>query len=264
MPKKPKPKPEWYELIDLLEPSIVKIETPQGYGSGFLCAYNEDKSVVAIATAHHVVEQADKWLQPIRIYNAASKETVTLRAEADRLIYPDVQKDSAVILVPAPALKTLKFPNTPIRFGPSDKHLKIGIEVAWLGFPSIGPDTLCFFCGKISAWQQATSAYLIDGVAINGVSGGPVFHTTASGPWIIGTITAYMPNRLSAGTLPGLSVAQDVSHFQQIVNEMKNWDEAARKKKEQEAQAGPTPSLFPPEEQPAPPTPTGQKRARPN
>jgi hypothetical protein len=77
---------------------------------------------------------------------------------------------------------------------------------------------------------------LIDGVAINGVSGGPVILRRADDTVrIIGAITAYMPNRLTSGTLPGLSVAQDVSHFQKIVTQFKSSDEAARKKKEQEA-----------------------------
>jgi len=186
--------------------------------------------------------------------------------EADRAILPDPRKDSAVVLVPAALVEALKFPASPIRLGPPDLHLKIGIEVAWLGFPGIGPDTLCFFAGRISAWQPETSAYLIDGVAINGVSGGPVIHKTPFGPEIIGAITAYMPNRLSGASLPGLSVAQDVSHFQQAVKNIKDWDEAERKKKEQAALAAKQevapPEMVAPEKEPA--APTLQRRARSN
>jgi len=256
---------EWYQLVEHLSPSIVKIETPDGHGTGFLFAYNENKTVAAIATAHHVVEQANKWLQPMRIYNAASKKMVVLEQNR-RVIWPDPIRDSAAIFVAPSILTPLKFPDKAIGFIPFGKHLRVGNEVGWFGFPSIGPDTLCFFAGRISAWQRATSAYLIDGVAINGVSGGPVFHRRGEGAVIIGAITAYMPNRLTAETLPGLSIAQDVSHFQEIVNEIKDWDEAARKKKEQEAQLAQIQATLP-DARPVrkePSSPTVRKRARPN
>jgi hypothetical protein len=50
---------EWYHLVDSLTPSIVKIETQDGYGTGFLCSYNFDGNFAAIATAYHVIEHAD-------------------------------------------------------------------------------------------------------------------------------------------------------------------------------------------------------------
>jgi hypothetical protein len=227
---------EWFQLVEELSPSIVKIETPDGHGTGFLFAYNENRAVTATATAHHVVEHANKWLQPIRLHNAASKETVVLK-EGQRVIWANKDRriDSAAILVPTDSVASLKFPEKPIGFIPTGKHLKVANEVGWFGFPSIGPDTLCFFAGRISAWQRTGSEYLIDGVAINGVSGGPVFHRRGESAIIVGAITAYMPNRLTAATLPGLSIAQDVSHFEEVLNEIKSWDDAERKKKEEEA-----------------------------
>lgn len=250
---------EWFQLIDTLTPSIVKIETPQGHGTGFLCKYNENKTLIAIATAHHVIEDADKWQQPIRIHNITAGSTVVLQ-EADRVIWSEPSKDSAAILIFLPAkMAALKLPKEPIPFLDVGKHLKVGVEVAWLGYPGIGPDTLCFFSGKISAWQPAISAYLIDGVAINGVSGGPVFCRRADDIFVIGAITAYKPNRLIGGTLPGLSVAQDVSHFHKIVTSIKNRDEAARKKKEQAEEEAKKAQQAPSEETPTP-TQTGVLR----
>jgi hypothetical protein len=47
--------------------------------------------------------------------------------------------------------------------------------------------------------------YLIDGVAINGVGGGPVFAALKNDqPQLLGTISAYMPNRMRGDALPGL------------------------------------------------------------
>jgi hypothetical protein len=233
---------DWHELIDdVVAPSILKIETPAGFGTGFLFARNESRSVTAIATAHHVIEQADKWQQPIRIHNATLKETILLQ-EPDRVIIPSVTQDSAVIIIPSAKIASLNLPEKPIEFITEGKRLKVGVEVGWLGFPGIDSDTLCFFLGNISAWRASSSSYLIDGVVIHGVSGSPVFRKSMDSIDIIGAITAYMPNRLTGGTLPGLSIAQDVSHFQDFVTRMKNWDEAARKKKEQEALIATNPS----------------------
>jgi hypothetical protein len=99
---------------------------------------------------------------------------------------------------------------------------------------------------------------LIDGVAIHGVSGGPVFFRTADGAHIIGT-TQYMANRLTGESPPGLSVAQDVSHFHKIVTLIKNRDEAARKKKEEEQQAAATTPEVSASLLPVPPTPRNSK-----
>jgi hypothetical protein len=224
---------EWFELVDLLSTSILKIETPGGHGTGFLCGYNQAKSIVGIATALHVIKHADKWQEPIRLHNKGADTTVLLR-ESDRVIIPAKQGDSAVIvLLSEPIIQALKLPKEPIGFISSGKHLRVGVEVAWLGYPGIAPETLCFFSGNISAWQEADAEYLIDGVVINGISGGPVFRRAGDTVDIIGSITAYMPNRLTSGTLPGLSVAQDVSHFQEFLTYLKNRDDAEKKKQEQ-------------------------------
>ena len=83
--------------------------------------------------------------------------------------------DSAVILL---FQTELKLPDIPIPLLPANITLPIGSEVGWLGFPGIDAQTLCFFSGNISARKPA--AYLIDGVAINGVSGGPVVYSHVS------------------------------------------------------------------------------------
>lgn len=57
----------WDEIVAKITPYIVKIETPQGHGTGFLCLYNEDHSMCGIATARHVVQHAEEWQEPIRV-----------------------------------------------------------------------------------------------------------------------------------------------------------------------------------------------------
>ena len=45
----------WDDVVSRMSPYVVRIETPEGTGSGFTCLYNYDRSWVGIATAAHVV-----------------------------------------------------------------------------------------------------------------------------------------------------------------------------------------------------------------
>ena len=74
------------------------------------------------------------------------------------------------------------------------------------GYPAIEPYTLCFFAGTVSARLENRNAYLVDGVAINGVSGGPVFHCVDSDQvQIIGCVSAYTQTGLRAKPYPAYS-----------------------------------------------------------
>jgi hypothetical protein len=219
----------WGQAIEIVSPHVVRIETPTGYGTGFLSFYNHDRSWCGVATAAHVVSHADEWQQPIRIMNESSEQPLFLKTE-DRVIFKDHTTDSAIVLF----LKgQLQLPESPIALLPMDEPCPIGADIGWLGYPVIEPDTMCFFAGIVSARQPNRGAYLIDGVAINGVSGGPVFHfSSLDQVHIIGTVSAYHANRATGESLPGLLRAQDVFHFHDIIQRVQNFDEANAKKKE--------------------------------
>lgn len=241
---------QWYEQVGQIAPSILRIETQDGSGTGFFCGRNATRVLTAVATAYHVVEQADYWQLPIRIHNL-NEVTSILLLEEDRVILPDRKSDSAIIAIFNPQkVAELKLPEEAIPFISTGKRKKVGVELGWLGYPGLTPNTLCFFTGKVSAWVQRSAIYYIDGVAINGVSGGPVFDKDPVE--IVGTVSAYLPNRQIGG--PGLSIAQDVAHFQKFVTRMKDRDEAERKKKEQQQEAANTAienAITPPTEPPA-------------
>lgn len=224
----------WDPVVQKVAPYVVKIETPASSGTGFLCAYNEDHSWCGVATALHVVAAADEWQQLIKIRNAGSFKSAFLPV-GQRTIFPDYQADSAVIFFER---SQLDLPDDLIPLRPIDTRLSIGADVGWLGFPTIEPYTLCFFSGIISARRDDLKAYLIDGVAINGVSGGPVIYsTTTDGVQFVGVVTAYRANRTYGDSLPGLSIAQDVSHFHGVIQHVRSVDEANKKKREiEEAQ----------------------------
>jgi hypothetical protein len=247
----------WNSIVAKVSPYIVKIETQTGSGTGFLCFYNEHKVFCGIATALHVVEDADKWQQPIKIHNHNFSKSKLLK-EADRIIFTDDDTDSAMILFNP---SDFDFPEELISLRPKDAVITIGNEVSWLGYPGIYEWTLCFFSGCVSANRK--NSYLIDGVAINGVSGGPVLYSSdADGVQIVGSVSAYRANRQRGDTLPGLLIAQDVSHFHSVIQVFKNLDDAKRKKAEEEAKkkqsAG---DSLPPAEPPAAPVPPEPPKA---
>jgi hypothetical protein len=230
----------WNTIVEKVTPYIVKIETPSGHGTGFLCLRNEDNTFCGIATARHVVSYADEWQQPIRLQHYPSSSTAFVK-ESERVIWLDAATDSAVILVEA---GKLQLPQTLIPLLPMTHPLVIGAEVGWLGFPAVAPYSLCFFSGNISARQEWRHAYLIDGVAINGVSGGPVMYSTeAEGVQIVGSVSAYVSNRATGEALPGLAIARDVSYLHDTISKIKSLDEASKQKKEQKAQEPTAPEI---------------------
>ena len=221
----------WNNVQKQIVPYLLRIETQDGSGTGFLFAYNEDKSIAAFATAAHVVEQAHDWKQPIKLIHHESGDDVFL-TDKERVIFLDRRRDSASILVRADALK---LPASTLPLMDPTKYKRVGVEIAWTGFPSVAYPELCFFTGCVSAFLTRDDCYLIDGVAINGVSGGPVFadfgdknHT----PEIIGSVSAYMPNRVGGTTLPGLLRAQDIAPFQETIKTITSMDEAKRQERE--------------------------------
>jgi hypothetical protein len=225
----------WDAAIRIISPHVVRVETPTGYGTGFLAFYNYDGSWCGIATAAHVVSHADEWQEPIRIRSGdPSKSPRFLKAD-ERVIFLDYPTDSAIVLF----LKgELELPEVPIALLPMEEPCAIGVDIGWLGYPTIEPNTLCFFAGTVSARQTDRKAYLVDGVAINGVSGGPVFHCPDPDKvLIIGCVSAYHANRATGEALPGLLRAQDVSHFHGVAQFVRSMDEANAKKREfEEAQ----------------------------
>jgi hypothetical protein len=92
----------------------------------------------------------------------------------------------------------------------------------------------------VSAFVENQSAYLVDGVAINGVSGGPAFHIldVAEDPVVVmGVVSAYVPNRATGEVLPGLSVVRHVEQFHELAPTFASLDQA--KEAEQPAELPP-------------------------
>lgn len=216
---------EWHVAVEEITPHVVQITTPQGSGTGFFIFRSADAAACAVATAAHVIDHANFWEQPIRIRNTDTGDVLLLRA-ADRAIFVDEAKDTAIILFRP---QSFPLPNQPFGMIEKDYMQKVGTQIGWLGFPAIPAADLCFFQGTISAWLGTHNAYFVDGVAINGVSGGPAFTCYGDSPEIIGVMSAYMPNRATGETLPGLAIVRDVIHLRDVVEKFKSFEDAKAK-----------------------------------
>lgn len=218
-------------------PYVFTVETPNGSGTGFFFAYNETRTIVAVATAAHVVERAFDWRLPIKLRHHVSQKEVFLD-HGERVVLLDRQRDSASIMFQRARLADLALPDDPPDMIDPTKYKRIGSEVGWVGYPSVAFPHLCFFTGRISGFITSDDAYLIDGVAINGVSGGPVFAEGGSDKLhVIGTVSAYLPNRVRGDALPGLLRSQDITAFQETIKTIRSLDEARRKQAEDKTEA---------------------------
>jgi hypothetical protein len=214
---------EWHDMVNTIKPHIFRISTPSGFGTGWLVSLSEKTSLCAIATAAHVIDYAHSWELPIRIYHADSRHHMLLRPQ-DRAIYMDTALDTAAIVFDG---EFLSLPNQPMLLIQQDKSVKQGVEIGWLGYPGgINYQAICFFSGRVSHYNPKMNQYLVDGVAINGVSGGPVFRSNGFAPELIGVVSAYIANKSTGGTLPGLAVVKNVYQYHDIARRFRNLDEA--------------------------------------
>ena len=225
----------WQTEITKIKPYIFKIYTPNGTGTGFQI-FRNSKNICGIATAYHVISHAYEWEESIKITHYESNVTTLLKADPNqRAIYAYPEKDLAFII----------FQNTNLvlkeempKLTEIQELLEQGTEIGWSGFPAVAPNDLCFFAGHVSCHLPAIQSYLVDGVAINGVSGAPAFfidHRTNELK-ICGVISNYYPNRATGEVLPGLSMIRSVETYQETLKSLKSIDEANEKAKEEQLQ----------------------------
>lgn len=213
---------EWHACIEAINPHLVHISTPRGSGTGWLVSVSATTDLCALATAAHVVDHAHFWEEPIRIFHPHSGNSILLRA-TERAIYLDNSIDSAAIVIHR---GELPLPKSTLPLIQSGYFIKPGVEIGWMGYPAMHQSNACFFSGRISHYDEPRKRYLVDGVSINGVSGGPTFRQLADNLELIGIVSAYIANRATGETLPGLAVIQDASQFYDIAERFRSLDEA--------------------------------------
>ena len=201
---------DWHEIIEEVKPHVVRITTPDSCGTGFFVTQSRER--FGIATASHVIEDAFKKRQPIKIHHKNLQEPIALTPN-NRWISTHKELDSAMIEGEWNDAMREALPDTPPKSLDHGLGVFPGGAVGWLGFPWGMEDGPFFFSGHISLTTESIRRrkYFIDGVGIKGVSGGPAFSDFDSGIHILGSVTAYHSGK---GEITGLMVADDCSHWQ--------------------------------------------------
>jgi hypothetical protein len=199
------PELRWDEAVDRVQRVVFRIYAGPFSSTGFVVGLGSDRQsgewYATLATAWHVVAGLPGSSHDIKFVSADKR--IVLSSETHEIAFHPLGEprfDTALVVVktgqPLLAVDAL----LPIL--PFDVMLARGADAGWLGFPGLVEPELCFFHGHISGYLADPPMYLVDGVAINGVSGGPAFDSRAH---LIGMISAYIPNVVDGKTtLPGL------------------------------------------------------------
>lgn len=166
-----------------------------------------------------MISKAVKWREGLIISQPASSWRIFINKYE---VYQYEKKDSALLRFQLDELNLPGLPLEPLPIIEVKKRLKEAVEIGWCGYPGIvKPPTLCFFHGRVSAWLPEHEAYVVDGIAINGVSGAPAFTVTEDDkPKIVGMVTAYIPNVTLEGPLPGLSWVFSINHYLRLFEKL--------------------------------------------
>ena len=195
---------DWSGLIPSIESLCFRVHAANSVGTAFAVgiAGSDGGRHTMLVTALHVVEEVlgnDKPIELIKSDGTPISQVV----DGFLKIYPIGPPECDTALIEVPTKEPL-YGERSLMPMPLKTMLSRGSPVGWLGYPGIALPELCFFQGVVSGYREKPSVYLVDGVAINGVSGGPAFDPLGL---VVGFVTSYMPNRVRADTtLPGLMV----------------------------------------------------------
>ena len=199
------PKMPWENVVGRVERIVFRLLAGDSAGTCFAVSIGrlpETKSIhYMFATAWHVVKDIAGSDQPIFMV-AADGKTVCEAKAGCYAIFPLGSEvfDTALIMVRSPENIVSQSDLLPI-FGP-EAQMPRGMEIGLAGFPGIVGGEFCFFKGTVSGYLNRPPTYLVDSVAISGVSGGPAFDRHAR---IVGLVSSYIPNQVDQyTTLPGL------------------------------------------------------------
>ena len=198
------PEMPWHQVVERVQKCVYRVYAGPYAGSSFVLSLGTTKEGEAFAlhvTAWHVLEDIVGTGEDIRLVSADRKVSFDNKSTSiEFMSLGDTVFDTALVMVKTGKPLFAETDLLPIL--PYDAMLARGAEIGWLGFPGLVEPELCFFHGFVSGYLNDPPTYLVDGVAINGVSGGPAFDNRAH---LIGLVSAYIPNQVDdETTLPGL------------------------------------------------------------
>lgn len=202
---KQRPKMAWDKVVDRVARIVFRLLAGDWAGTCFAVSIGtlpqSEATYYMFATAWHVVKDITGSQQPIYMVAADDKTVCEAKAGCYAVFRLGSEVfDTALIMVRSPEAIVSLSDLLPIF--PPESQLPRGTEIGLVGFPGIVGSEFCFFTGTISGYLNSPPSYLVDGVAISGVSGGPAFDNRAQ---IIGLVSSYIPNQVNEYmTLPGL------------------------------------------------------------
>lgn len=223
MDKKARRWPElpWDKVVERVQKAVFRLYAGNSAGTCFAISIGSvregNSHYVAFATAWHVLEDLPGTPGCLRLVSADGTVTVsdTTASVSFCRLGPE-RFDTGLIFVQTPtSLLTQEDLLPTLPFG---WQMARGTEIGWLGFPGLVEPELCFFKGVVSGYLNDPPTYLVDGVAVNGVSGGPAFDNRAH---VIGLVSSYLPNTLGNMTLPGILTLMPIAavrlYFEEVL-----------------------------------------------
>ena len=199
------PKMSWDKVVSRAEPIVFQLLAGHSAGTCFAVSIGTSPDSHSLyymfATAFHVVKDITLSKEPIYML-AADGKTVCEAEVGCYMIIPLGSEvfDTALIMVKSS--EQIITQNNLLPMFSHESQMPRGAEIGIVGFPGIVKGEFCFFKGTVSGFLSNPPTYLLDAVAINGVSGGPALDNHAQ---IIGLVSSYIPNRVNQyTTLPGL------------------------------------------------------------
>lgn len=207
MPKKKSKWPSlpWDKVVDRVSPIVFRVYAPSSLGTAFVISIGRTESpddhAAIFATARHVVDADIGSGKKIELVSVNRERKFSSDDDEIRVQHLGEEPHDTVLLMVRSRHPILSQSEL-LPMMEWDKQLARGSQLGWLGFPGIFEPELCFFSGHVSGYRNDRPTYLVDGVAIGGVSGGPAFDDRAH---IIGMVSSYVPNQIDPKTtLPGV------------------------------------------------------------
>ena len=199
----------WPSIIPKVEPLVFRVHAGEFMGTAFAVGVSDSDGGrhTMLATALHVVQSVLGNDRPIDLLRGDGVWLSTL-SEGPIVIRPVGPPEFDIALIQVSTKEPL-LTRSQLLPMPLETMLPRGADVGWLGYPGLAFPELCFFRGVVSGYRERPPLYLLDGVAINGVSGGPAFDRDGL---LIGIVSAYLPNQIThSTTLPGLMMLTPIN-----------------------------------------------------
>ncbi|MBN2321287.1 MAG: trypsin-like peptidase domain-containing protein [Acidobacteria bacterium] len=214
------PELRWDEVVDRVLPLVYRVYAGNFVGTAFIVSIARSLPKgyygAIFATALHVLVPAAQAGDSIALVSEDHSKRFTSQ-EDDIRVQPlgDTVHDTVLLMVVSRKMVVEESELLPML--PWESMLARGADIGWLGFPDVFEPEVCFFHGHVSGYQHKPPTYLVDGVAIGGVSGGPAFDNRAH---IIGLVSAYIPNRVDGTTiLPGVLALVPINTIRYFMQE---------------------------------------------